>query len=364
MIITIASSYGLELAIQHTITDVESHLKISSINNANNNLNPIRLDPDVLEEIQNIKNVKKIHPIINKPCIISINNNIEGIILKGVDSLYKPTLIHNSIRNGRYMQNENEILISENQAKKLRLNTGDVCILYFLSKNENIKKRKFIISGVYSLQNEKFNEFYAFTKKESIQKINKWKNLDVSNYEIELYGSSELKDVERSINNNLKYDLVAQSITNRFPGIFNWINLFKKNMILIIVIMCFICLINMTNTLLILVLERLKMIGTLKSYGCSNHSILKIFLYSSFKISTQGIVIGNIVGLTLCLIQQKTHIITLNPQSYFVNHLPIYLDLDFLILINIIIFIVIQISIITPYYVIKNVSPANILKIK
>ena len=364
MIITIASSYGLELAIQQTITDVESDLKISSINNTNNSLDPIRLEADMLENIQNIQSVNKIHPIINKPCIISINNNIEGLILKGVDSLYKTTLIQQSIRDGRYMQSENEILISEKQARKLSLQTGDECILYFLSKKKNVKKRKFMISGIYSMKNEKFNEFYAFTKKESIQKINQWGNLDVSNYEIELYDASEQKDVEQKINSNLTYDLVAQSITSRFPGIFNWINLFKKNMILIIIVMCLICLINMTNTLLILVLERLKMIGTLKSYGCSNYSILKIFLYSSFKISSKGIALGNIVGLTLCLIQQHTHIITLNPKSYFVNHLPIYLDLNFLILINIIIFIVIQISIIIPYYVIKNVSPANILKIK
>ena len=144
MIITIASSYGLELAIQHTITYVESDLKISSINNTNNSLDPIRLEANMLENIQNIQSVKKIHPIINNPCIISINNNIEGLILKGVDSLYKSTLIQQSIRDGRYMQSENEILISEKQARKLSLQTGDECILYFLSKKENVKKRKFM----------------------------------------------------------------------------------------------------------------------------------------------------------------------------------------------------------------------------
>ena len=119
----------------------------------------------------------------------------------------------------------------------------------------------------------------------------------------------------------------------------------------------------MTNALLILVLERVKMIGTLKSYGCSNYSILKIFLYNSIKISLTGIISGNLIAIILCFIQQKTRIIELDSASYFVNYLPIYLDLKCIILINIITFLTIQISIITPYYVIKKLTPNKVLNI-
>ena len=119
----------------------------------------------------------------------------------------------------------------------------------------------------------------------------------------------------------------------------------------------------MTNALLILVLERVKMIGVLKSYGCSNDSIIKIFLYKNWEIVRKGVLYGNIIGVTLCLIQQKTHIIKLDSTSYFVNYLPIVLDLDILIIMNIIVFIVMQISIIIPYYMVRKISPSNILKI-
>ena len=127
--------------------------------------------------------------------------------------------------------------------------------------------------------------------------------------------------------------------------------------------MCIICLINMTNALLILVLERVKMIGTLKSYGCSNYSILKIFFYNSLKISANGIIIGNLIAITLCSIQQKMRIIELDSASYFVNYLPIYLDLKFIVLMNIITFLTIQISIVIPYYVIKKLTPNRVLNI-
>ncbi len=363
IILAIGCAQGLELAIKNTIIDVESEIQIASINNQNHD-KAIMLTAETKSSILDIKGVKNIHPIISKPCIVNIENNLEGVILKGIDSTYKKELINNRIIDGEYMQNHHDILISKQQSKKLNLKTGEKCLLYFVSKNNNIQKRKFTISGLYDMKNEKFNEFYILAQKEYLEKINNWEKDHASHYEVEINSLSDLEKIEKKINKHLNYNLLAQSITTRFPGIFSWINLFKKNMILIITIMCIICLINMTSALLILVLERVQMIGTLKSYGCSNSSILKIFSYSSMKISTQGILIGNIIGFILCFIQQKTNIVALNPTSYFVDYLPIYLNLKFITLINIIIFIVIQISILIPYYIITKISPSNILKIK
>ena len=134
-------------------------------------------------------------------------------------------------------------------------------------------------------------------------------------------------------------------------------------MFFILIIMSIICLINMTNALLIIVLERIKMICVLKSYGCIHKSIIKIFLYKSWEISGKGLLYGNLIGLAICLIQQKTHLIKLNSVSYFVNYLPIYLDFEFIIIMNILVFIVIHLSLIIPYYIVQKISPSNILKI-
>ena len=121
--------------------------------------------------------------------------------------------------------------------------------------------------------------------------------------------------------------------------------------------------INMTNTLLILIIERLKMIGTLKSFGVSNYSILKIFLYNSFKISLKSLAIGNLIGLALCYLQETTNIIRLNQESYFVNYLPITIDIKLILILNIITFLTIQLSIIIPHFVIRKLSATKILKI-
>jgi len=364
MIIAISSGLGLKQAIQNNLINLESHIQISSINNTTENEH-IYITEDVLTKIKNINEVALIHPIIHKSAIISKKKNIDGIILKGVDSIYKSNIIQQSIIEGAYFETriQNQLLISLEQSKKFNLNINESCVLYFLSKNNNVQKRKFLISGIFQMDNEMFNQVYAFTQKETIQKINKWEKIAATSYEIELTHDLNINEVVEKINHILPYNLFAKSIFNRFPGIFNWIQLFDKNISFILIIMVIICIINMTNALLILILERLKMIGILKSYGTSNYSILKIFLYNSWKISLIGIILGNIIGISLCVIQQKTQIIELDSASYFVNYLPMFLNIKLLLIINIITFMITQISIIIPYYIMRKLSPANILKI-
>ena len=359
MIISTGSAFGFKKNIIQNIVNLDSHIQINQIGQDEQ---PIHIDTTEIVKIQKIKNI---YPIIYRSTIISNEQNIEGIILKGIPKSYKKNIIKNHIIKGQELQenNENEILISSKHAKKLKLQVNDYCILYFMSKNKNIKKRKFLVSGIYDMNNEEFNEVYAFTKIEFLQKINQWESQKYSNYEIILNDNVETNKMVHKINKLLPYNLIAQSIQTRFPGIFHWINLFDKNMFFILIIMSTICLINMTNALLIIVLERIKMIGVLKSYGCSHKSIMKIFLYKSWEISGKGLLYGNLIGLAICLIQQKTHLIKLNSASYFVNYLPVYLDFEFIIIMNILVFIIIHLSLIIPYYIVQKISPSNILKI-
>ena len=364
IIITVCAGTGLKATITENIKNAESDIQISNINQKKET-EPISISTEELTLLNKISEINTIDPVIKKSAIINKENNIQPIILKGIEQQYKEQVIKDYIIAGSYFtkKEENQILISHHQAKKLGLEIGETCLLYFLSKNNNIQKRKFFIVGIYDMKNEFFNENYSFAKKADIQKINKWNHNEVTNYEITLKNSKIRKNIVSEINNTLSYKLKAQSLKQRFPGIFNWVKLFDKNIIVILIIMCVICIINLSNTLFILILERLQMIGTLKSFGASNTSIMKIFLYNSAKLSTKGILAGNTIGLLFCFIQQKTHIISLNPQSYFVDYLPIIINIEFILFINLIIFIIIQISIIAPYYIIKKLSPSSILKI-
>tara|TARA_Y100001968_G_C19419142_1_gene750747 strand:- start:1160 stop:2257 length:1098 start_codon:yes stop_codon:yes gene_type:complete len=364
MIITISSGLGLKQAIQNNLINLESHIQITGIYGTSEN-KPIYLTKDILENIQKNNKITSVHSIIHKSAIISNKDNIDGVILKGIDPTYKYQFIKTSILEGDYFDNNNtnQLLISLDQAKIFNLKVNDSCILYFLSENNNIQKRKFIIRGIFHMNNNMFDQVYAFTQKETLAKINKWDKNQVTSYEIMLNNNSSVDNTVAQINQILPYNLFSKSIENRFPGIFNWTRLFDKNISFILIIMAIICVINMTNALLILVIERFKMIGILKSYGSSNYSILKIFLYNSWRISLTGIILGNIIGASLCLIQQKSQIIELDSASYFVNYLPIFLDIKLLLIINIITFAITQLSIVIPYYIMKKLSPANILKI-
>ena len=364
MIIAISSGLGLKNAIEQKLINLESHIQISHINNSGES-ESIQLRDKHITNIHNIEGIKYVYPVSKKSAIISNNNNIEGVLLKGITAEYKTNMIKSSIIQGSYFNKEehNQILISYKQANALKLKAGESCILYFLSKNNNIQKRKFMVYGIFKMENEMFDELYAFTKIETIQKINKWKSQEFTNYEITLDKNNRSEKIAQKINKILPYNLVAISIENKFFGVFSWIKLFNKNTSFILIIMMIICVINMTNALLILVLERTKMIGVLKSCGMTNTSILKIFTYNSLKMSLLGMMIGNTIGITLCLIQQKTQIIQLDSASYFVNYLPIFLDIKLLLTMNIITFAIIQISLIIPYYVMRKLSPSNILKI-
>tara|TARA_B100002052_G_scaffold288318_1_gene304350 strand:- start:48 stop:1148 length:1101 start_codon:yes stop_codon:yes gene_type:complete len=364
IIITVCAGTGLKSTITQNIKNAESDIQISNINQQKET-EPISISQDELTLLNKISEIKTIDPVIKKSAIINKENNIQPIILKGIELEYKQKTIKDYIIKGSYFTEKgvNQILISNDQAKKLRLEIGETCLLYFLSKNNNIQKRKFLIVGIYDMKNEFFNENYSFTKKDDIQKINKWNHNEVTNYEITLKNSNITENIVAKINNTLSYKLKAKSLQQRFPGIFNWVNLFDKNIIVILIIMCVICIINLSNTLFILILERLKMIGTLKSFGCSNTSIMRIFLYNSSKLTIKGMLTGNAIGLLFCFIQQKTNIISLNPNSYFVDYLPIIINIELILFINLIIFIIAQISIIAPYYIIKKLSPATILKI-
>lgn len=364
MIISISTGKGLQSTIINNIKNTDSDIVISNINKKNET-EYINISDEELSVIQNINAIEEINPIINKSAIINKDDNLKGVIVKGIFPRYKNEIIKNYIIEGSYLNKnaKNELLVSQNQARNLKLKIGDNCLLYFLSKNNNIQKRLFIITGIFDMQNEVFNENYCFTNNETLQKINKWSSKEFSKYEISLKKDAPIEKITKKINKNLKYNLVANSLENRFSNLFTWINLFDKNIFILIIIMCMICIINMTNSLLILILERIKMIGTLKSFGCGNISILKIFLYNSFEISIKGIIYGNVIGLSLCFIQKYTRIIQLDPVSYFIDYVPIDINISHIILINIITFIITQVSIIVPYGIIQKITPSNILKI-
>jgi lipoprotein-releasing system permease protein len=358
MIITTSAGIGLQSTIKEKIRLIESDIIISSIVKKESGF---ILSAETQDIIKSIENINSTYSVIKKMAIISHNNNIENIILKGVPSNYKPYILKEHMIDGHAFNKKNEIIISLNQANNLNLKVSDSCLMYFLSKNNNFQKRKFIISGIYNTDSELFNSTYAFIDIKELSNINNWEDGMITNYEISLSDYSKRNSIVDKLNKNTSYNLITETVENKFPALFNWIKLFDKNIIFILIIMLFICIINITNTLLILIMERLKMIGILKAIGCSNLSILKIFLYSSYFIILKGIVLGNIIGLSICAAQHFLHVITLDAQSYFISYIPIDFNIKIIIMISLITFTITHITILIPYVIIRKITPNKLL---
>ena len=375
IIISICIGKGLEKTITQNFIEINSNITIENYYNIKheNNIkqNNIYIQEEDLEKIKNHPQILNINPVISVFGIISKKNNFSGIILNGLDQTYNWGVLNKKIKKGNKPINKFEILISDFQAKKMNLNVNDTVLLSFIRKQKNSYNdthSNMIVSGIYKTEIEDFDKNICFTNLNYIQKKLRWKE-KVSYYQVFLKNNKKTKELNDFLNQKIdpissNHEIKSFSIYEKYPHIFNWIILFKKNIILITIIMLIVCLINITNFLLVLVIERTHMIGVLKSFGSSNYQILKIFYYRTLGIVTKGLVFGNVIALILCLIQQKLKIIKLNPSSYFVNEMPIYFDFYSIFLMNFLILALIPIAIMIPYFRISNLSISNSLKIK
>ncbi len=364
MLLSVAISKGLQSTISKSLIDTHSEISINHINK--NNLNELIDIKEIdFKKIKKIKGIKNIENIVLTPVLIKNQKNLEGLVIKGVEDNYKDGLINNFIISNSEFESleKNELIISTNHSQTLDLNPGDNCYLYFISTNKNILKRKFIVKSVFDSKNIFFNKNYAFTKINNLREINNFDENLISSIEISIDKNVEIQGTTDKINEVLNYNLVATSINERFPGLFSWIYLFDKNILFLITILLLICLFNITNTMLIIVFNQTQTVGILKSIGMKNYSIIKIFMIQKTKIFLQSIFFGNLISIFICVFQSKTNFIKLNPDSYFIDYVPIELDIPMLITVNLLTLLIIQISIFVPYLIVKKISPSNILKI-
>ena len=364
MLLSVAISKGLQSTISKTLINTNSEISINHINK--NNLNKLidirEVDFGKINEIEGIKNIEN---IILTPVLIKNEKNLEGLIIKGVEDNYKDGIINHFMKSKNELESleNNELIISANQSQSLNLKSGDSCFLYFISANKNILKRKFTVKSIFDSKNTFFDKNYAFTKINTLRDINNYDENLISTIEISLNENIEIKKTSEKINELLKYDLVATSINERFPGLFSWINLFDKNIFFLITVLLFICLFNITNTMLIIVFHQTQTVGILKSFGMKNFSIIKIFMIQKMEIFLHSFFLGNLISIFFFIVQSKTNFIKLNPNSYFIDYVPVEFNLPMLIAVNLLTLLIIQISIFVPYFMVRKITPSNILKI-
>ncbi len=301
------------------------------------------------------------------PAIIKSKAEIEGIILKGINTDFNANsldqyILEGSLPNLQDSIPSRDILISKQTANRVGVNSGDKIVLIFFRGESQIKKA-FTVSGIYRTGLEEYDVKFALVDIRTVQQVLGWQEHEIAGYEIYTQDTEYLVPIADHIYNDIiGSNLYAETIREKFPAIFNWLDLQKVNEKVILLLMLIVCVINMSTIVLIVILERARMIGILKSLGAKDQSIRSIFLRFSFWIVCIGLVIGNIVGIGICLIQEYYPFIHLDQENYYVSIAPVTLKALHIIGINVLSIIVVVACMLLPTIVASRISPVKVLK--
>jgi lipoprotein-releasing system permease protein len=324
------------------------------------------LPQSVLEELQSDSSLLSVQAFATKPGIIKVNNEIEGVVLKGIDDSYSAKSIQSILVSGRpinfvdTVQAQKEILISTHTARLLHVKVGDDFVMYFVQ--EPLRKRKFTVVGVYNLGVEEVDNSYVIGSLSLIRRLNNWSDSQVGGYEIRLKDFNRLEERAAAIHQSLPIEEKAFTVKELYPTIFQWLSLLDINTQVVFALMLAVALINMVSALLIMILERTTFIGLLKALGSTNWAIRKVFLYQAVYIIGLGLLLGNILGLGFGLVQQYTHVLPLDEASYYMNFVPIQLEWMDVIWINLGTLSICLLVLLLPSLLISRIVPVKALR--
>lgn len=320
---------------------------------------------DRMRTVSSKGGVHHVQPFALAPGIINTQNEFGGILLKGIDEEFDWSYHDDFLDTGKPIDLTGalteDIIISKITSNKYGLDVGDRLIISFVKGKRQTKKR-FQVKGIYNTGLEEYDDRFAFVDLRRVQEILGWQEHQVSGIEIFL---DDVEDVQ--VINEYLYELVpikmyTETITAKYPAIFEWLKLQDINMVVILILMVIVAVINMITALLILILERTNMVGTLKSLGASNWQIRKVFLINAGYIILFGLLIGNILGLSLCFLQDKFHFIKLDEANYYLSYAPVLISTWKVILLNLLCFITTVIFLIIPSYLVTKISPVKALR--
>jgi len=367
MFVAVAILTGFQKEVREKVIGFGAHIKISHYDeNSSLETKPISTHQDFYPSLETIKGIRHIQVYATKAGIIKTADQIQGIVLKGIGPDYDLTFFSNKIIAGHFPHlsdtgKTNDVLISKNLAALLKLRLNDDIRMYFISGTTTLG-RKFHIAGIYETGLEEFDKVYVLCDIKHIQKLNNWQPDEVGGFEVILDNFNDLDKMGKYIYHKIGMTLDAKTIRDLYPQIFDWLDLQDINVLIILVLMVLVSGITMISTLLILILERTNMIGILKALGMPNGGIRRVFLINAAYIIGQGLFWGNLVGITLCIVQQKYGIITLPQESYYVSVVPVNLDGWNILLLNAGTVVVCIAMLLVPSYVTSRISPVRAIR--
>ena len=366
MLISIGVVKGFKKDIADKVIGFGSHIQITAFSDNNSyETKAISKNQDFYPSIENEKGINHIQYFATKAGIIKTKDEIHGVILKGVGSDFNRDFFNDNLIQGEVpIYNDtltsSRVIISKKIADLLGLETDEKLIMYFAQDPPRV--RKFVVAGIYTTELEEFDNLYVFGDIRHIQNLNNWGIDSVGGFEITIHNFDNLDALTQMVYEKIDYDLNAQTIKEINPQIFDWLKLQDINVNVIIILMLIVAGINIITALLILILERTKLIGILKAIGQNNWSVRKVFLYNASYLIGKGLFWGNLLGIGLCLLQKYFHLISLNPSTYYMNTVPIHLAFSDVLLLNFGAMLSCILMLIIPTYLITKITPIKAIR--
>lgn len=370
MLISVSVASGFQQKIRDKIAGFKGHITITNYDNNYSDVSvvPINKNQEFYPEFKNLNGIKNVQIFANKAGIIRTKENFEGIILKGISSDYNLSFFKEYMQKGRLpnfnLKRNREIIVSNTLATRLNLKINDTIQTLFSVEESNIpfKLRKNIIVGIFDTGFQQFDRNIVVGDIREVQKLNQWNDNKIGGFEVVIKNFDDLKKINNSIYKQIGTTLNSNSIIDNYPAIFEWVKLFDNNVWFIISFVLIIAIINMTTALLVIILERVQMIGILKALGATNKGIRKIFLYNASSLVLKGLMWGNLIGIGLLLLQKYGKVISLNPKTYYVTTVPIGLDIKIIALLNAGTLIFCFVMLIIPSAIITKIKPSKSIK--
>jgi len=373
MILAVSILTGFKQEIREKVVGFGSHIQIVNFDsNISFETTPISEKQSFIPEIQSIPGIRHIQVFATKAGIIKTDNDIQGVVLKGVGSdfdwnYFRSNIVDGSVFSVSDTGRTNEVIISGKISDMLNLKTGDSFTMHFVQ--DPPRSRRFTISGIYETSLEEFDKMYVFCDIGHIKRLNGWDDDQVSGYEIFIDDFDRIDEMTLAVRDAIGYrigeDDPGFKVTNirlKYPQIFDWLNFQDLNVIIIIVLMLVVAGFNMISGLLILILERTNMIGVMKALGSGDGLIRKVFLYQAAWLTGKGLLWGNIIGLGLALLQLRTGLISLDPSSYYLKTVPVNIDFMHIILLNAGTMAAILLMLLIPSQLISRINPVKAIR--
>jgi lipoprotein-releasing system permease protein len=372
MVVTLSFVNGFQETVSNKVFSFWGHIRVQyrqPQKTAISEEEPIAKNDTLLRRVQALPQVRSIHPFATKYAILKTPVEMEGVLLKGFENSQGLSNLEPFLKRGRWVQfNDStytrEIVVSEYTANQLQLKLDDKVLIYFVRPDGSLRPDKLTITGIYKTGIEEYDKTFALADIKLIRRLNNWQEDDIGGYEIFLKDYNQMDDVSYAIYEQAYFPEFWETKTVReiYPNIFDWLGIISNNGHVLITIMVIIAAINFITCLIILVLERVRMIGTLKALGATDWTVQKIFLQHSLLITVSGIVLGLLIALGLLWIQQKTGFVHLDEDAYYMQTAVVKIDWQQIAMVAAGTLLVSVLVLLIPSFLVKKIQPIKAMR--